>query len=305
MHITDKTKGTTLALLGTLLFGLNASTSKVFMTTGMLPGELVGFRSMCNALLAGAFLLATNPKAFRISARELPGLLAFGLIGVAVMQWAYSISLQLLPVGIALLFEYTAIVWVPLASYLIFKERFKPRLWLGVVAVLGGLAVVSQVWAFSLNVTGVLAGLLAAVCTTTFFILGEHTQKGRDVYSTLFYTMLFSAVFWGILSPWWNTDLSKYSHAVNLGGSLAGVDVPGWLLMIWIGVAGSFLPMLFSYSAMRLVRPTVMGIISTSEVLFAFLFGFIWLGEQLGWLQTLGGIIVLAGIVIAQTSRGK
>jgi drug/metabolite transporter (DMT)-like permease len=63
--------------------------------------------------------------------------------------------------------------------------------------------------------------------------------------------------------------------------------------------------MLFSYSAMRLVRPTVMGIISTSEVLFAFLFGFIWLGEQLGWLQTLGGIIVLAGIVIAQTSRGK
>jgi drug/metabolite transporter (DMT)-like permease len=146
---------------------------------------------------------------------------------------------------------------------------------------------------------------LAAVCTTTFFIMGEHTQKGRDVYSTLFYTMLFSAVFWGILSPWWNTDLSKYSHAVNLGGSLAGVDVPGWLLMIWIGVAGSFLPMLFSYSAMRLVRPTVMGIISTSEVLFAFLFGFIWLGEQLGWLQTLGGIIVLAGIVIAQTSRGK
>ena len=305
MHITDKTKGTTLALLGTLLFGLNASTSKVFMTTGMLPGELVGFRSMCNALLAGAFLLATNQKAFRISARELPGLLAFGLIGVAVMQWAYSISLQLLPVGIALLFEYTAIVWVPLASYLIFKERFKPRLWLGVVAVLGGLAVVSQVWAFSLNVTGVLAGLLAAVCTTTFFIMGEHTQKGRDVYSTLFYTMLFSAVFWGILSPWWNTDLSKYAHAVNLGGSLAGVDVPGWLLMIWIGVAGSFLPMLFSYSAMRLVRPTVMGIISTSEVLFAFLFGFIWLGEQLGWLQTLGGIIVLAGIVIAQTSRGK
>ena len=304
MHLTDKTKGTALALLGTLLFGLNASTSKIVMALGILPGQLVGFRSMSNAVLAGLVLLVTRPKAFKVSLRELPALLAFGLIGVAIMQWAYSISLQLLPVGIALLFEYTAIVWVPLISYLIFKERFKPRLWLGVVAVIAGLAVVSQVWAFSLNPTGVLFALLAAAGTTTYFIMGEHTQKDRDVYSTLFYTMLFAAAFWGLLNPWWQADLGRYAQNVSLGGSLAAIEVPGWQLLVWVGVAGSFLPMLFSYMAMRLIRPSLMGVISTSEVLFAFIFGFLWLGEKISGLQALGGVLVLAGIFIAQTARG-
>ena len=305
MHLTDKTKGTALALLGTLLFGLNASTSKVVMAIGIMPGQLVGFRSMANALIAGLIVLFTRPQAFKVSWREIPALMAFGLIGVAIMQWAYSVSLQLLPVGIALLFEYTAIVWVPLVSYLIFKEKFKPRLWLGVVAVIAGLAVVSQIWAFSLNAIGVLAALLAAAGTTTYFIMGEHTQTDRDVFSTLFYTMLFSAAFWAALNPWWQTDLSKYADSVSLGGTLEAVAVPGWLLLAWIGVAGSFLPMLFSYMAMRLLRPTLMGIISTSEVLFAFIFGFLWLGEKISGLQALGGVLVLAGIVIAQTARGE
>lgn len=304
MHLTDKTKGTALALLGTLLFGLNASTSKVVMAIGIMPGQLVGFRSMANAVLAGLIVLFTRPQAFKVSWREIPALMAFGLIGVAIMQWAYSVSLQLLPVGIALLFEYTAIVWVPLVSYVIFKEKFKPRLWLGVVAVIAGLAVVSQIWAFSLNLVGVLAALLAAAGTTTYFIMGEHTQKDRDVFSTLFYTMLFSAAFWAALNPWWQIDLAKFAESVSLGGSLTEVEVPGWLILVWIGVAGSFLPMLFSYMAMRLLRPTLMGIISTAEVLYAFIFGFLWLGEKISGLQALGGVLVLAGIVIAQTARG-
>ncbi|MEY2675132.1 MAG: hypothetical protein RL102_398 [Actinomycetota bacterium] len=304
MHLTDKTKGTALALLGTLLFGLNASTSKVVMAIGIMPGQLVGFRSMANAILAGLIVLFTRPQAFKVSGREIPALMAFGLIGVAIMQWAYSVSLQLLPVGIALLFEYTAIVWVPLVSYVIFKEKFKPRLWLGVVAVIAGLAVVSQIWAFSLNLVGVLAALLAAAGTTTYFIMGEHTQKDRDVFSTLFYTMLFSAAFWAALNPWWQIDLAKFAESVSLGGSLTEVEVPGWLILVWIGVAGSFLPMLFSYMAMRLLRPTLMGIISTAEVLYAFIFGFLWLGEKISGLQALGGVLVLAGIVIAQTARG-
>ncbi len=304
MHLTDKTKGTALALLGTLLFGLNASTSKVVMAIGIMPGQLVGFRSMANALLAGLIVLVTRPQAFKVSWREIPALMAFGLIGVAIMQWAYSVSLQLLPVGIALLFEYTAIVWVPLVSYVIFKEKFKPRLWLGVVAVIAGLAVVSQIWAFSLNLVGVLAALLAAAGTTTYFIMGEHTQKDRDVFSTLFYTMLFSAAFWAALNPWWQIDFGKFAESVSLGGSLTAVAVPGWLILVWIGVAGSFLPMLFSYMAMRLLRPTLMGIISTAEVLYAFIFGFLWLGEKISGLQALGGVLVLAGIVIAQTARG-
>lgn len=305
MQTADKTRGTALALAGTLLFGLNASTTKVVMALGITPAQMVGFRSLCSTLLAGAILLLTNRAAFRVEKREWPGLIGFGVVGVALMQWAYSYAVQLLPVGIALLFEYTAIVWVPLASYLLFKQTFKPRLWFGVIAVLLGLSVVSEIWASKLSPMGIIAGIAAALFTSTYFIMGQRTQRSRDVYSTLFYTMLISTIFWSAISPWWPPIFDKYAQSVDLGGSLAGATTPLWVLLAWIGVAGSFAPMLLSYKAMRLLPPTLMGIISTSEVLYAFAFGLLWLGEQISGLQLIGGLFVLAGIIIAETSRGN
>lgn len=305
MTISNKTRGTSLAVAGTLLFGLNASTSKVVMAFGITPAQMVGFRSLCSALIAGLVLLVTNRAAFKVEKREWPGLIAFGVIGVALMQWAYSYAVQLLPVGIALLFEYTAIVWVPLASYLLFKQTFKPRLWFGVVAVLIGLAIVAEVWHSSLNPMGVVAGVAAALFTSTYFIMGQRTQRNRDAFSTLFFTMLISTVFWSAISPWWPPIIEKYATGIDLGGSLAGLVTPLWVLLAWVGLLGSFAPMLLSYQAMRLLPPTIMGIISTSEVLFAFAFGLLWLGEQISGLQLLGGLLVLAGIVIAETSRGN
>lgn len=305
MALTTKSKGTSLALAGTLLFGLNASTTKVVMAVGITPAQMVGFRSLCSALIAGLVLLVTNRGAFRVEKREWPGLIGFGVVGVALMQWAYSYSVQLLPVGIALLFEYTAIVWVPLASYVLFKQTFKPRLWFGVAAVLIGLAIVAEVWHSSLNPMGVVAGIAAALFTSTYFIMGQRTQRSRDAFSTLFYTMLISTIFWSAISPWWPPIIDKYATSVDLGGSLAGVTPPLWVMLAWIGILGSFAPMLLSYKAMRLLPPTIMGIISTSEVLYAFAFGLLWLGEKISGLQLLGGLLVLAGIVIAETSRGK
>lgn len=305
MAISVRTKGTSLALTGTLLFGLNASTTKVVMAVGITPAQMVGFRSLCSALIAGLVLLLTNREAFKVQKREWPGLIGFGVVGVALMQWAYSYSVQLLPVGIALLFEYTAIVWVPLASYVLFKQTFKPRLWIGVAAVLIGLAIVAEVWDSSLNPLGVVAGIAAALFTSTYFIMGQRTQRNRDAFSTLFYTMLISTIFWSAITPWWPPIIEKYATGVDLGGSLAGVTTPLWLLLAWVGILGSFAPMLLSYKAMRLLPPTMMGIISTSEVLYAFAFGLLWLGEAISGLQLIGGLLVLSGIVIAETSRGN
>lgn len=305
MAISVRTRGTSLALTGTLLFGLNASTTKVVMAVGITPAQMVGFRSLCSALIAGVVLLLTNREAFKVQKREWPGLIGFGVVGVALMQWAYSYSVQLLPVGIALLFEYTAIVWVPLASYVLFKQTFKPRLWIGVAAVLIGLAIVAEVWDSSLNPLGVVAGIAAALFTSTYFIMGQRTQRNRDAFSTLFYTMLISTIFWSAITPWWPPIIEKYATGVDLGGSLTGVTTPLWLLLAWVGILGSFAPMLLSYKAMRLLPPTMMGIISTSEVLYAFAFGLLWLGEAISGLQLIGGLLVLSGIVIAETSRGN
>lgn len=299
------TLGVIYAVSGALLFGVNASTSKVIMATGVEGSQIVLFRSFATAAIAAAILLFTKRSAFRVAKSEWPMLLGFGVVGVALMQWAYSMAVANLQVGIALLIEYTAIVWVPIAAMVLFKEKVRARIWVGVALVLSGLVVVSNLSLDGLSLVGVGFAFMASATLTVYFIMGERTQVGRDSMSTLFYTMTISVVFWLIFSPWWNFDWSNYGEAVSLDGNLATVSVPAWVLLVWLGVMGSFVPMMLSYKALTHLSATGVGIASTAETVFAFIFGLLWLGELISLNQLLGGILVIAGIVVSQTARKR
>ena len=299
------TLGVIYAVSGALLFGVNASTSKVIMATGVEGSQIVLFRSFATAAIAAAILLFTKRSAFRVAKSEWPMLLGFGVVGVALMQWAYSMAVANLQVGIALLIEYTAIVWVPIAAMVLFKEKVRARIWVGVALVLSGLVVVSNLSLDGLSLVGVGFAFMASATLTVYFIMGERTQVGRDSMSTLFYTMTISVVFWLIFSPWWNFDWSNYGEAVSLDGNLATVSVPAWVLLVWVGGMGSFVPMMLSYKALTHLSATGVGIASTAETVFAFIFGLLWLGELISLNQLLGGILVIAGIVVSQTARKR
>ena len=47
------------------------------------------------------------------------------------------------------------------------------------------------------------------------------------------------------------------------------------------------------------------GIVASSEVIFAFVVAWLWLGEKLDALQLVGAAVVLAGIILAQTARNN
>ena len=303
MRVKRPALGTLMALVSALLFGLNASTSKLVMDQGISAGQVVMFRSFVTAFIAGIIILFANRPAFRVAKKEWLGLISFGIIGISLMQWSYSNAVHRLPVGISLLIEYTAIVMVPIASWILFKQRIKKRLWLGVVLVMAGLLVVSQIWLGGLNPEGVAFAFLTAILVTVFFIMGEHLQRSRDTMSTVFFTMLISGCFWIFATDWWTFDVSSLADSVSLGGSLNSDMVPLWLLLAWLGVMGTFLPMLLSYRSLVHLSPTGAGITSTAEIVFAFIFGWLWLQQEIDGLQMVGGLLVILGIVIAQTSR--
>lgn len=304
LHLSSKqTLGWLLILSSSLLFGLNASTSKVLVGSGISPEVLVIYRSAFTAILAAVAVLLRTPQAFSVRAREWPGLIAFGIVGIGIMQWSYTNAVSRLPVGISLLFEYTAAIWVPLFSWILFRQRAGRQLWLGAALALAGLLVVSQIWHSQLDPVGVGFGFLAAAAVTFYFIIAERTQNTRDSYSTLFYTMLISTVFWLLVNHPSMEAVPNLHAPVLLGGSFGTATLPTWAMLLWIGAFGSFLPMLFTYLGLRYLGATASGIGSTAEVVFAFLFGWLWLQEEVSGIQLIGAMFVLCGIGIAQTAK--
>jgi drug/metabolite transporter (DMT)-like permease len=291
------------ALAAAILFGLNASTTKVIMASGISAELVVFIRALSTAIFALVWALATNPARLRVPLRKIPILIFMGIVGVGMLQWTYSIAVSLLPIGIALLIEYTAVLIVPVVALILFKEKVRPQIWLGAVMVIAGLAVVAQIWSGSLNPTGVFFGFAAARSLTVFFLLGERIQRWLPTNVTMFYGMTVAAIFFAPFAGIFEFDWGSVGESIQLSGNLAPGTVPLWIALIWLGTIGAFIPMACSYLALRHLSATVVGIIATSETVLAFLFAYLWLNEVISWSQAMGGLVVIAGILVAQTAR--
>jgi drug/metabolite transporter (DMT)-like permease len=291
------------ALMAAVLFGANGSVAKVVLGAGVTPAQLTLFRSLSAALVGGVLLAASDRAQLRVSRRELVNLAVLGIVGVALMQWLYALAIGRLPVGIALLIEYTAVLMVAVVGRVFFAEEVKPRLWLAIGCVLVGLAVVAQIWSTDLAPVGVAVAGLAAVAFATYLMLGERIVTKTSPLASAFWSMLFAALFWAAFSGWWNIDPSLLARRVSLGGHLAGTVLPVWVLLCYVMALGSFLPFLLSFVAIGRLRATPAGIVATTEVVFGFAVAWLWLGEALDTAQLVGALFVIAGVAVAQTAR--
>ena len=291
------------SLIAALLFGANGSVTKVVVDAGLSPAQLTFFRVLVSAILAGLLLLLTDRSAFRVSGRQLAIFAVLGIVGVALLQFTYAVALSLLPVGITLLIEYTAVLMVATIAFFFLHEQVKARLWVAIGCVLVGLAIVAQVWSSELDPLGVVFAFCAAITLTVYFLGGEREVGKSSPLAVAFWTMLFATLFWAIFSGWWQLDPSVLFDDVSLTGNLAQIVVPLWVPLAWNVVLGSFLAFLLSLIALGRLKATAAGVVASSEVIFAFLVAWLWLGEDLDGVQIIGAGIVLVGIVLAQTAR--
>ena len=146
---------------------------------------------------------------------------------------------------------------------------------------------------------------MAAMCLSVYFIIGEHTQRKRDAMSTLFYTFLVAAIFWLVMNLIRPSEFGDIAQSMSLSGNLNAIEWPVWGSLLWLGIMGSFVPMWLDYIALGNLSATAVGIIATAETVFASIFAWAWLNEAMTPIEIFGGLVVIAGIVLAETSRNS
>jgi drug/metabolite transporter (DMT)-like permease len=206
---------------------------------------------------------------------------------------------ELLPVAIAALLAFLAPVLVALWLRYVKREAVGRSIWLSLVLVVGGLILVSQLWSgMTLNPLGVFFGLLTAAALAAYLILGEAGARRRDVMSLAFWGFAIATVTWSILAPWWNFPWNLLTTTTSLfDGAVTGIPV--WSLVI-VMIAISVIPFVLVLMSLQRIGAQRGGILGTTEPLWAALLAFILLGEVLSPIQGLGGLVVLAGVIVAE-----
>jgi drug/metabolite transporter (DMT)-like permease len=286
------------------LFGVNGSVAKVAIRSGLPADRLTEIR--CAGALVGLFLLAVAAwrRELRIERRELVFLAAFGIGGVALVQWTYFVAIGRLPVGIALVIQYVAPLVVALYARLVLREQVRARVWAALGLSLAGLVLVVRLWrGLVFDGVGVLAAVGAMVAFAFYLLMAERGITRRGSVPLLAWGFAFATLFWSVVLPWWSYPGGRLGADASLLGRLDTHHVPLVALVLWVVVLGTVVPFALIVGALKHVPATRVGIVAMLEPVTATLVAWIWLGESLAAVQLVGAAVVLAGIGLAQSAR--
>ncbi|MET9679878.1 EamA family transporter [Streptomyces coeruleorubidus] len=291
--------GLGLALLSAVAFGGSGVAAKPLIEAGLDPLHVVWLR------VAGAALVML-PLAVRHRAllRRRPGLLVgFGLLAVAGVQACYFAALSRIPVGVALLIEYLApalvLGWVRFVQ----RRPVTRAAAVGVVLAVGGLACVVEVWSgLGFDALGLLLALGAACCQVGYFVLSDQGSdagdEAPDPLGVIAYGLLVGAAVLTVVARPWGMDWSVLTGTARMDGT----PVAAIALLAWIVLVATVVAYVTGVLAVRRLSPQVAGVVACLEAVIATVLAWILLGEHLSAPQLAGGVIVLVGAFIAQSS---
>ncbi len=295
-----------LVLFGVVAFSINAGVSRIALDSGVSAGALSGVRAVGSAALLGLAVLLFRRSAWRIPKQDHGVLVIYGLVGVGIMPLFYFEAISRIPIGLALLLEFLAPVWVALWARIVRRQEVNRLLWPAVGLTVVGLAVIAGAGLDGLDPIGILAGIACSFAFATYFIFGERLVSRSDPITVTFWGFSISSVLWtvvgltGLTSAWWSVSLSD---GAELPESIGGAVVPLGLVLLWVTALGTVVPFSAETTAMKFIPAIYVSIVATAEPVGSAIVAW-WLFDQtLEAAQIIGGLIVISGIVLALLSR--
>jgi drug/metabolite transporter (DMT)-like permease len=273
-----------------LMWGLSGSSAKFLFNSGITPFQLVQLRLTISAALLFLCLLVRFSSLLRIDYKDIFYFILFGTVGMAGVQFTYLFAISKIKVAAAILLQYLAPSFIALHSVVFMREKPSQRTLIALIgAILGCYLVVGayNIEILSMNIVGIISGILSAITFAWYSIHGEYGMRRYNPWTVLFYALFFGAVVWNILHP----PLEAFMHDYSL---------LQWLWILYIGVLGTLVPFGLYLEGINLIRSTRASITATLEPITAGIISYIFLNEIMEALQIIGGIIVIASIILLQ-----
>jgi drug/metabolite transporter (DMT)-like permease len=295
-----------LLILSALMFASNGIASKLLLDGHITAWRLAQIRALSACAILAIYLWRRAPQTFRIKRSELLPLISYGIIGIAMVQALYFVSISRMHVSIALLIEFTAPVWIVVYLRVVKRKHVPNQMWLALVLALTGLALIAQIWdGLTLDGIGVIAGFGASFALAFYFLCGESLSGVRDNQSITMWGFFFAGFAWCLVLPIWSFPFDVFTTSIPLAGTLEGSSTPGWVLILYVVLVGTIFPYLCVMVGLRNLKASTTSAFGLLEPIFAGIVAWIWFTESWTAIQLIGGVVVIAGIYMADQARSK
>ncbi len=285
-----ETKGYLFVILGATFLGTIGIAARFIYQREPDPLTVVTFRALIAFLLLLIYAILVNPSWLRIRKKDFLFFAVYGLISVSLCFLLFFYAIKYTTVATATILLYTYPAFVVVFSRLFLGEEFTRAKILALLLTFLGCVLVVQVYdpnAFRPNLRGVIYGLGAGLGAGLYSIFGK---KGVARYSS--FTVVTYALGFG----------SFFLMLIRGTRNLVSVSYPA-MTWLWIFIL-AFFSTLVGYSlytrGLRYLEAGRAGIAATWEVVVASVLAFMIFGETLTFLQIVGAVLVLGGIVVVR-----
>jgi len=227
-------------------------------------------------------------------------IVAFGALAVALAQLMYFAAVSRMSVSVALLLEYMAPVALVLLAWVRTRHAPSRLVVAGTLTSLLGLLCVLDLTGARVDALGVLFGLLAMVGAAAYFLLGARPTRLHPLALPGF-GLPVGALVLGLAIL-----VGALPYAAPLVDvELMGASVPWWVPLTVVVLAATVLAYAIGVAGIAMMGERLSSFVSLSEVLFAALLAAIVLGEIPAPVQLLGGVLIVAGVVLIRFASGR
>jgi len=239
-------------------------------------------------------LVKDGISAFRVSRNTMISCILLGIVSQSMNSFCYTnaVSRVGMSLGVALL--YMAPVFTSIESKIFFKEKIGPYKIIALVVNVAGcvLAVTGgNFGGITISAVGIAFGIAAAFCYSTQNIFGRLATDDGTPMAVATYCFMWAAIFTAVAMRPWRT-----------------VENPLEPRLLLYGVLFALIPTAFAYilyfnGIQGLTETSKVPVLCSMEVVVATILGVVVFKEQIGIVNGIGMLCVLASIVIMNIGK--
>ena len=238
-------------------------------------------------IIVGAIKKIRLPKL-----KDMPWFLASGLSGVFLYSYLFNTGSQEVVAGVSSFIISSAPVFTLVLSRIFLKEKVKPISWIGIVISFCGLAAVtlSQVTDFAFNFYVFLI-ICCAVLFGFFNIIIRAITKKYTALEVTIYTVIVGTIATFIFIPHLLREIPNTTLSVNLLAILMGIFPSALGFLSW------------SYALATAKKVAHVTVFAYLIPFISMIVAYFWLGEILTIYALIGGVIIIAGMILTNYKK--
>ncbi len=293
-HMNSQLRGVVNGIISGVSFGMIPLFSIPVIAAGMDNVSILVYRFLFGsaAMLAILLLRKTN---MRVSLSELLRIVSLAIFYITTALATLE-CYKYLSSGIATALVYTDPIWCALIGLAFLGDKFSIKLTSSIL--LASLGVMMMTGVFSgdgtFSMIGLLLGLASGLAYGIYLILVPRLKVKHIASLKLTFYVFFTGM-WLLIA---------YSLMTN-GGVEEVPDSSCWLDLALLGLIPTAISNICVTVSLKLIDSTIVAILGAFEPLTAMVVGVVILGEPLGFIGVVGGMLILVAVAILTINPQK